>query len=114
MSYRPDKQKLTDTQIHTHTDTGDDNTRRPKGPRVKNDEPKECHPKIMDEAIDDNLNNSVDMEGPSDDGPVQMMYADRMAFFTIQKATMKQKMVTPKIEPALASHLMMIAVLKNT
>ena len=35
MSYRPDKQKLTDTQIHTHTDTGDDNTRRPKGPRVK-------------------------------------------------------------------------------
>ena len=36
MSYRPDKQKLTHTQIHTHTDTGDDNTRRPKGPRVKN------------------------------------------------------------------------------
>ena len=34
MSYRSDKQKLTDTQIHTHTDTGDDNTRRPKGPRV--------------------------------------------------------------------------------
>ena len=37
MSYRPDKEKLTDTQIHTHTHTGDDNTRRPKGPRVKMD-----------------------------------------------------------------------------
>ena len=31
MSYRADKQKLTDTQIHTHTDADDDNTRRPKG-----------------------------------------------------------------------------------
>ena len=41
MSYHPDKQKLTDT--HTHTDTGDDNTRRPKGHWVKNwDESREC------------------------------------------------------------------------
>ena len=34
MGYRSDKQEV-DTQTHTHTDTGDDNTRRPKGPRVK-------------------------------------------------------------------------------
>ena len=35
MSYHPDKQKLTDAQINTHTDPGNDNTRRPKRPRVK-------------------------------------------------------------------------------
>ena len=35
MSYRMDKQKLTHTDTHTHTDAGDDNTRRPKGPQVK-------------------------------------------------------------------------------
>ena len=33
----PDKQKLThrQTDTHTHKDAGNDNTRRPKGPRVK-------------------------------------------------------------------------------